>query len=235
MEPLVTLENINKGFRDGESFHSVLNQVNLTLYQGQTVALMGPSGSGKSTLLNIIGGFETIDSGELFIHIDGQKQSVTPWKDKQWSQYRRQYLGVVFQQFNLLTPLNVRDNIIFSLAMNGQKWTPWCDELCEQLDISSLLQRKVENLSGGQQQRVAIARALAHKPPLLLADEPTGNLDQQAGLQVMTLLTSLAKQANTCVVMVTHSQQCAEFMQTHLHLHGGSIEHLRNITLLADE
>jgi putative ABC transport system ATP-binding protein len=130
---------------------------------------------------------------------------------------------VVFQQFNLLTPLNVKDNISFALALNNQSWNDWCDELCQQLGLTELLSRAVETLSGGQQQRVAIARALAHKPQLLLADEPTGNLDEQAGMQVMSLLTELAKQANTCILMVTHSEQCARFMQTRWHLQQGHI------------
>jgi putative ABC transport system ATP-binding protein len=156
MTTIVTLENISKGFRDGESFHSVLNHVNLTLQQGQTIALTGPSGSGKSTLLNIIGGFETIDNGDMLIRQADNMRSVTKWQDKQWSQYRRQSLGVIFQQFNLFTPLNVRDNIQFSLALNQLAWSPWCDELCHQLGLTPLLDRNVENLSGGQQQRVAI-------------------------------------------------------------------------------
>ena len=223
MASIVTLENICKGFRDGESFHPVLQQVNLTLQQGQTIALTGPSGSGKSTLLNIIGGFETIDSGEMLIRQSNSMRSVSQWHDKQWSQYRRQSLGVIFQQLNLLTPLNVRDNIQFSLALNQLSWSPWCDELCHQLGLTELLDRNVENLSGGQQQRVAIARALAHKPQLILADEPTGNLDQHAGMQVMQLLTDLAQQANCCILMVTHSEQCAEFMQHRWHVENQQI------------
>ena len=215
MTPIVTLNSINKGFRDGESFHTVLQQISLTLHQGQTIALTGPSGCGNSTLLNIIGGFEHFDSGDMLIKKDDNMRSVSHWKDADWSRYRRQNLGVIFQQFNLLTPLNVRDNILFSLSLNQQAWSPWCDELCQQLGLADLLDRNVDNLSGGQQQRVAIARALAHKPQLILADEPTGNLDQQSGLQVMQLLTDLAKQANSCILMVTHSPQCAEFMQYH--------------------
>jgi putative ABC transport system ATP-binding protein len=114
MTSIVSLENISKGFRDGESFHPVLNQVKLTLHQGQTIALTGPSGSGKSTLLNIIGGFERLDSGDMLIRQGDGLHSVKKWQDRHWSQYRRQSLGVIFQQYNLLTPLNVRDNIQFS-------------------------------------------------------------------------------------------------------------------------
>ena len=223
MTSIVTLDNISKGFRDGESFHGVLQQVSLTLKQGQTIALTGPSGSGKSTLLNIIGGFETIDSGDMLISQNNSMCSVNQWQDKHWSQYRRHSLGVIFQQFNLLTPLNVRDNIQFSLALNQLSWSPWCDELCHQLGLTSLLDRSVETLSGGQQQRVAIARALAHKPQLILADEPTGNLDQHAGMQVMQLLTDLAQQANCCILMVTHSEECAQFMQHRWHVENQQI------------
>ncbi|UJF21773.1 ABC transporter ATP-binding protein [Shewanella sp. OMA3-2] len=229
MSIIVALNNINKGFKDGGTFHQVLDDVSLTLSQGQTVALTGPSGSGKSTLLNIIAGFETLDSGHLLLassSVSLSEQSlnkITDWQDAHWSAYRRQCLGVVFQQFNLLTPLNVKDNISFALALNNQPWNSWCDELCLQLGLTELLARPVETLSGGQQQRVAIARALAHKPQLLLADEPTGNLDEHAGMQVMSLLTELAKQANTCILMVTHSEQCAQFMQTRWHLQQGHI------------
>ncbi|MCL1142234.1 ABC transporter ATP-binding protein [Shewanella gaetbuli] len=224
MQTVVTLENIHKGFKDGEAFHQVLNDVNLQLHQGQTVALTGPSGSGKSTLLNIIAGFEIPDSGKLqLVNSRADLTDTQQWQDKQWSVFRRRALGVVFQQFNLLTPLNVKDNIAFSLSLDNHKWSSWCDELCQQLGLTALLNRHVESLSGGQQQRVAIARALAHKPALLLADEPTGNLDEQAGMQVMSLLTRLAKQSNTCILMVTHSEQCAEFMQTRWHLQQGQI------------
>lgn len=229
MSIIVALKNIKKGFKDGSTFHQVLDDVSLSLHQGQTVALTGPSGSGKSTLLNIIAGFEHLDSGQLLLpsatnhHASTQLDDTSPWQDQHWSRFRRQSLGVVFQQFNLLTPLNVKDNISFSLSLNQQTWSPWCDDLCAQLGIVELLSRPVETLSGGQQQRVAIARALAHKPKLLLADEPTGNLDEQAGMQVMALLTDLAKQANSCILMVTHSDQCAAFMQTRWHLQQGHI------------
>ncbi|MDF5366808.1 ATP-binding cassette domain-containing protein, partial [Vibrio parahaemolyticus] len=146
------------------------------------------------------------------------------WKDPQWSRFRHKKLGVIFQQFNLLTPLNVQQNIAFPLHLNQQKWNDWCDYLVETLSISQLLDRHVSALSGGQQQRVAIARALAHKPKLLLADEPTGNLDQKAGLEVMKLLSEITTQGNTAVLLVTHSPECAGFMQTQLRLKDGRLE-----------
>ncbi|ABV85955.1 ABC transporter ATP-binding protein [Shewanella pealeana] len=216
---IVRLSRVSKGFNDGDKYHQVLDDINLSLNIADTVALTGPSGSGKSTLLNIIGGFEFIKQGQLLLN----ENDTTHWQDKQWSQFRRLHLGVVFQQFNLLTPLNVRDNIAFSLRLNQQKWTPWCDYLIEQLGLNDVIGRNVETLSGGQQQRVAIARALAHKPRLLLADEPTGNLDEKAGQQVMRLLTQLARESNTCVLMVTHSSDCAAFMKRRWHLELGKI------------
>ncbi|MFH4356554.1 ABC transporter ATP-binding protein [Vibrio diabolicus] len=218
--PLVTLKHASKSFVDGKESHRVLEGVDFTLNSGASVALTGASGSGKSTLLNIIAGFEPLSGGELWL--DGDNAAA--WKDPQWSRFRHQKLGVIFQQFNLLTPLNVKKNIAFPLNLNQQKWNDWCDYLVETLGISQLLDRHVSALSGGQQQRVAIARALAHKPKLLLADEPTGNLDQKAGLEVMKLLNEITTQGNTAVLLVTHSPECAAFMQTQLRLKDGRLQ-----------
>lgn len=218
--PLVTLKHASKSFVDGKESHRVLEGVDFTLNSGASVALTGASGSGKSTLLNIIAGFEPLSEGELWL--DGD--NTVAWKDPQWSRFRHQKLGVIFQQFNLLTPLNVKKNIAFPLNLNQQKWNEWCDYLVETLGISQLLDRHISALSGGQQQRVAIARALAHKPKLLLADEPTGNLDQKAGLEVMKLLNEITTQGNTAVLLVTHSPECAEFMQTQLRLKDGRLK-----------
>ncbi|MFH4829267.1 ABC transporter ATP-binding protein [Vibrio diabolicus] len=218
--PLVTLKHASKSFVDGKESHRVLEGIDFTLNSGASVALTGASGSGKSTLLNIIAGFEPLSGGELWL--DGDNAAA--WKDPQWSRFRHQKLGVIFQQFNLLTPLNVKKNIAFPLNLNQQRWNDWCDYLVETLGISQLLDRHVSALSGGQQQRVAIARALAHKPKLLLADEPTGNLDQKAGLEVMKLLNEITTQGNTAVLLVTHSPECAEFMQTQLRLKDGRLQ-----------
>ena len=220
--PIVTLKQASKSFVDGKDTHSVLDSVDFTLATGASVALTGASGSGKSTLLNLIAGFEPLSGGELWL--DGDNTSV--WKDPQWSRFRHQKLGVIFQQFNLLTPLNVKQNIAFPLHLNQQKWGDWCDYLVETLGISDLLNRHVSALSGGQQQRVAIARALAHKPKLLLADEPTGNLDHKAGIEVMQLLSEITTQGNTAVLLVTHSSECASFMQTQLVLDDGCLENV---------
>lgn len=217
--PLVQLSQIRKGFNDGDQYHLVLDSLELLIHRAETVALTGPSGSGKSTLLNIIGGFEYPDSGQLRL----QGADCRQWHDPQWSRFRRQHLGVIFQQFNLLTPLNVRDNVLFPLSLLGQKWNDWCDYLLQKLAISELALRPVEQLSGGQQQRVAIARALAHRPALLLADEPTGNLDADAAEEVMQLLCKLAADAGSAILMVTHSDSAAAHMQRRWHLQQGKV------------
>ncbi|WP_025821784.1 ABC transporter ATP-binding protein [Shewanella marina] len=218
-QSVVELKQISKSFTDGLQLHQVLDQISLTIEQGETVALTGPSGSGKSTLLNLIGGFEHYDTGELRLN----NVATSSWQDQQWSQYRRSQLGVIFQQFNLLSPLTVANNIQFQLSLNQHKWNDWCDYLSDKLGLKELLNRHIDTLSGGQQQRVAIARALAHKPSLILADEPTGNLDFEAGQEVMQLLCSLAADANSSILMVTHSEECANFMSRRWHLRRGHI------------
>jgi putative ABC transport system ATP-binding protein len=170
-------------------------------------------------LLNIIAGFEPASSGRL--HLVGNDTET--WNDSRWSQFRHQNLGVIFQQFNLLTPLNVANNIAFPLQLNHEGWNDWCDYLVDKLGLRPLMTRHVENLSGGQQQRVAIARALAHKPELLLADEPTGNLDQTASEAVMTLLCELAAENRTSLLLVTHSNTCANYMVRRWHLDRGRV------------
>lgn len=216
---IVELQKITKEFIDGGVSHRVLDRIELLLNVGDTVALTGASGSGKSTLLNLIAGFERPNTGSLSLLSD----DTSAWNDRHWSQFRKTSLGVVFQQFNLLTPLNVKDNIAFPLRLNGLNWDKWCEHLVQSLGLEGLLDRHVDTLSGGQQQRVAIARSLAHKPKLLLADEPTGNLDQTASLEVMKLLCQLAGEHNTSILMVTHSLECADFMQRRWHLDNGQV------------
>ncbi|MGR5347024.1 ABC transporter ATP-binding protein [Vibrio mediterranei] len=217
--PLVAMHRASKSFVDGKETHRVLENVDFTLNRASSVALTGASGSGKSTLLNLIAGFEPLSEGRL--ELDGE--NTCEWSQNQWSDFRCQKLGVVFQQYNLLTPLNVKQNIAFPLSLKKQRWDDWCDYLVEQLDIHLLLDRHVASLSGGQQQRVAIARALAHKPKLLLADEPTGNLDNNAGLEVMRLLCKITQEGQTAVVLVTHSRECADYMQSRYHLANGQL------------
>jgi putative ABC transport system ATP-binding protein len=226
MTPIVAMQAISKSFQDGAERHRVLDNLTLEIHPGETVALTGPSGSGKSTLLNLIAGFDSPDEGQIKL----LGKAANAFSANDWDSFRRRELGMVFQQFNLLEPLNVRANIHFPLALNRKPWDDWCNTLTQRLGLTELLARPVDSLSGGQQQRVAIARALAQRPPLLLADEPTGNLDEHSGDEVMALLTSLARQSNTAILMVTHSERCAAFMQRRWHLCAGQIAESRTET-----
>ena len=214
---MIKTENVTKIFaiRSGEV--RAVDGVSTEVAKGEVVVVCGPSGSGKSTFLRCLNRLEKADSGHIII--DG----IDILHPKTNINKLRAEVGMVFQQFNLLTPLNVEDNIAFSLHLNGEAWNSWCDHLTDALGLRPLLKRHVDALSGGQQQRVAIARALAHKPALLLADEPTGNLDQTTSLEVMELICALAGEHYTSILMVTHSMECAAFMQRRWHLDLGQV------------
>ena len=198
----------------------VLGGVNLTLGTGETAALVGESGSGKSTLLHLIAGLDHADDGSILV--DGRE--IAGLDDAGRSAYRRETVALVFQQFNLIPSLNVADNIAFQARLNGADDKDWQAELVAALGIGGLEKRYPENLSGGQQQRVAIARALAAKPTLLLADEPTGNLDEAASAAVMALLLELVAKSGTTLLMVTHSATLANQLGRIFTLRGGVLQ-----------
>ncbi|RQW63454.1 ABC transporter ATP-binding protein [Vibrio viridaestus] len=215
---MLQLSNLCKGYVDGGEFHPVLQGTELTLNRGEQLALMGESGSGKSTLLNLIAGLDKADSGEIwFPNFPMHKAS-----EHNRAAFRRHYIGHVFQQFNLLPTLNLADNIRFCRQLRGLPEDPglW-RQIMSALDLMSLLGRYPEEVSGGQQQRAAIARALYMEPKLLLADEPTGSLDERNAAAVMRLLTSLTKQLNCSLLLVTHSQKVASHMEGCVKLQGG--------------
>ncbi len=193
---------------DGDNPRKLLNKINLSVAGGECIALMGDSGSGKTTLLNLIAGLEPIQQGN--VEIAGI--SLTQANDSALSQLRKQYIGIIFQQFNLLTSLSVQDNIEFSAKLAGNFEQQYGLQLADQLGISHLLTQLPATLSGGEMQRVAIARALNSRPKLLLADEPTGNLDENNTNQVVEQLVHLAKLNNTALLMVTHSASVAKKM-----------------------
>ena len=198
----------------------VLDGATLSLGKGETAALVGESGSGKSTLLHLIAGLDHADSGS--IQVDGRE--ISGFDDMGRSAYRRETVALVFQQFNLIPSLSVADNIAFQARLNGAHDPDWQAELIKALGIDGLEKRYPENLSGGQQQRVAIARALAAKPTLLLADEPTGNLDEAASAAVMALLLELVAKSGTTLLMVTHSAALAEKLGRIFTLRGGVLQ-----------
>ncbi len=217
---MLQLAEISKGYIDGGEFHPVLQQAELSLVQGQQLALMGESGSGKSTLLNLIAGIDKVDQGEIW-YPDFAMHSAT---ESARTAYRRNNIGHIFQQFNLLPTLNVADNIRFCRQIRGLKedrglWR----QILSALDLMALLGRYPEEISGGQQQRAAIARALYMEPKILLADEPTGSLDERNAEAVMRLLTSLTKQLNCTLLVVTHSEKVAMHLDGRIRLQGGQL------------
>lgn len=187
----------------------ILSDLHLTVANGETVALVGSSGSGKSTLLNLIGGLEPIQSGQVRVFDEDLHKA----DEAARTQLRRSTLGFIYQSFNLIPTLSVEDNVRLPLALAGvgrQEQQQRVSALLETVGLAHRQKAFPDALSGGEQQRVAIARAVVHRPPLLLADEPTGNLDAKTGLQVLTLMQSLVAEHNTTLLMVTHSHQVAQ-------------------------
>lgn len=217
---LVAATKLCKNFQDADTTVSVLEQLSFNIYKGERIALMGQSGAGKSTLLHVLGGFESIDSGEIRVGTE----LISDLNDKQLSRFRREQLGMVFQQYNLISSLNVYDNITFTRRLKGMPASDdSVDELINILGIQHRLKHRPEQLSGGEQQRVAIARALAAKPKLLLADEPTGNLDEETAEQVMTMLIKAAAIDNITLLLVTHSHRTAAYLDKTWIFERGSI------------
>jgi putative ABC transport system ATP-binding protein len=217
---MLKLKSIIKSFNDGESNLEVLRGVSLELVAGESLALLGASGNGKSTLLQIAAGLETPDAGEVLI----LGRSLATLGERELAQLRRRHLGFVFQQFNLLPGLNVNDNLLFQRRLNQQSdHDDWTDEIIDVLRLAPLLHRPVEVLSSGQQQRVAIARALAHKPKVLFADEPTGNLHDSLSHQVMTLMVKLVAESACSLLLVTHNLEMASFANRRLLLEDGQL------------
>lgn len=220
---MLSLKSITKSFHDGESELHVLRGINLNLEAGESLALLGASGNGKSTLLQIAAGLESPDSGE----VDILGRSLATQSERELALLRRRHLGFVFQQFNLLPGLSVSDNLLFQRRLNGlPPQDPWIDEISTVLGLEPLLKRPVEVLSSGQQQRVAIARALAHKPGVLFADEPTGNLHDTLSRQVMALMVKLVAESACSLLLVTHNREMASFTDRQLLLEEGHLHEL---------
>ncbi|WP_034462005.1 MULTISPECIES: ABC transporter ATP-binding protein [unclassified Afipia] len=216
---MLTVRNLTKSYRTSEEQLAVLRGVDLALAAGESVALTGESGSGKSTLLHLIAGLDKADSGEVWL--DGAL--VSDLSDSDRAAMRRDRLGLVFQQFNLIPSLRVADNLAFQARIAGRHDPVWQDELVQRLGLRTLLDRYPEQLSGGQQQRVAIGRALAIKPLVLLADEPTGNLDEATADDVLALARDLVARTGCGFLMVTHSERLAATLDRRVHLSAGRI------------
>ncbi|MEM9429741.1 MAG: ABC transporter ATP-binding protein [Pseudomonadota bacterium] len=209
-----------RGIRKSYGEVSVLDDINLDLAAGAALALTGESGSGKSTLLHLIAALDSADAGE--IRISGR--DVHTLDEPGRADLRRTQLSLVFQQFNLIPTIRVAENIAFQARLAGRHDAAWDAEIARRLGIDGLLARYPEEISGGQAQRVAIARALAARPPLLLADEPTGNLDEATGDAVLALMLELVRETQTALLFVTHSPRLAAMIGPRRHLTAGRLD-----------
>jgi putative ABC transport system ATP-binding protein len=215
----LTLCDITKSFETAEGRVEVLNSVSLGLEAGQSLALTGESGSGKSTLLHIAAGLEQPDAGRVLVGQD----DLTAMGDAGRAGLRRGQVGLIFQQFNLIPSLTVAANLGFQARLAAKADDGFVTDLAQRLGLDALMQRYPEQLSGGQQQRVAIGRCLAARPALVLADEPTGNLDEATGDQVLDLMLQLTADAGAALLLVTHSPRLAARADARAHLHAGQL------------
>jgi putative ABC transport system ATP-binding protein len=216
---VLSIRELKKSYSSAGEKVAVLRGVDLAVAAGERVALTGESGSGKSTLLHLIAGLDAADGGEIVIG----EASITKLSDAARAALRRDRLGLVFQQFNLVPSLSVADNLAFQARLASRHDPAWQAELIERLGLGLLLRRYPEQLSGGQQQRVAIGRALAVKPLLLLADEPTDNLDEATADDVLALTRDLVARTGCAFLMVTHSARLAATLDRHVTLHAGVV------------
>jgi len=218
----IRIRNLSRGFTEGDQRHAVIHDLNLDVAAGETVALRGRSGSGKSTLLNLISGIDIPDSGEIVVG----GQAITGMTEKNRTLYRRRHIGFVYQAFNLVPTLTVANNIRLVLELNDvarDDADHRIRELLDAVELGDRLDSYPDVLSGGEQQRVAIARALSHEPDLVLADEPTGNLDDNTAESILGLLDRLVRRAGKTMLIATHSVAVAEGADRTLELHNGIV------------
>jgi putative ABC transport system ATP-binding protein len=216
---VLIVEDVHKSFATAQGILPVLRGVNMCLAARESVALMGESGSGKSTLLHLVAGLDTPDSGRVLV--DGEPLHTRG--ETGLARWRRTGIGLVFQQYNLIGSLDVSANLRFQARLAGRDDAAWAAHLTDRLGLSPVLSRYPEQLSGGQQQRVAIGRALAGRPALVLADEPTGSLDEASSDAVLDLLLELVHDAGSSLLMVTHSARLAARLSRRLTLHLGQV------------
>lgn len=220
---IIELRQINKYYYMGGNPLHVLKDISLTVQKGEYLAILGPSGSGKSTLMNVIGCMDRSDSGEYYL--DGE--IIHKAKERELGIIRNQKVGFIFQKYHLISTYNILQNIVMPLLMRGMTLKEAKREgmeIIEMLGLSERIGHKPNELSGGQQQRVALARALANKPAVILADEPTGNLDSRTTAEVMGLLRASVKKYHQTILMVTHNEQIAQSCDRIIHIEDGLIE-----------
>jgi len=217
---ILETRDLKKYYGNDDTMVRALDGVSLNIENGEFVAIVGTSGSGKSTLLHMLGGLDRPTGGAVIV--DGKE--LFSLKDEELTIFRRRKIGFVFQSYNLVPVLNVYENIVLPIELDGNKVDkPYVDKIVNTLGLESKLNNLPSNLSGGQQQRVAIARALATKPAIILADEPTGNLDSKTSLDVMGLLKVTSQQFNQTIVMITHNEEIAQMSSRIIRIEDGKI------------
>ena len=217
---IVVAENLKKYYGEGETLVRALDDVSISVERGEFVSIIGSSGSGKSTLLNMLGGLDVPTSGRVVI----DDKNISELKGDALCIFRRRKIGFVFQSFNLVPSISVYDNIVLPIKLDGKKADKeYIDNVIETLGISEKVGTLPAKLSGGQQQRVAIARALASKPAIILADEPTGNLDTKTSMDVLGLLKTSGKKYNQTIVMITHNDEIAQMADRTIRIEDGHI------------
>lgn len=223
MSPLIQIKNLRKEFEEGASTRTVIHDLNIEFSEGEFIVLLGQSGSGKSTLLNLISGIEKPTAGTVLI----KNTAITELSERACTLFRRDNIGFIFQFFNLIPTLTVLENITLPQELAGKKGKDLEKQALSLLEKVGLADRYTtfpDKLSGGQQQRVAIARALLHQPMLLLADEPTGNLDEETGEKVLNLLLELTRGANKTLIMATHNPDIASLANRVLRMQDGRLQ-----------
>ena len=217
---ILETNNLKKIYGSGENEVHALDGVSLEVEQGEFVSVVGTSGSGKSTLLHMLGGLDRPDDGDVFV--DGK--DIFSLGDEELTIFRRRKIGFVFQNYNLVPSLNVYENIVLPIQLDGREPDKkYIDSIIETLGLTEKLDNLPNNLSGGQQQRVAIARALAAKPAIILADEPTGNLDSKTSQDVMGLLKITGERFSQTIVMITHNEEIAQMADRIIRIEDGKI------------
>ncbi len=219
------LKNLHKSYQDGSGIHHILKGAELHSEQGETIAILGNSGSGKSTLLNLIAGIDLPDQGEVLI----QGESLGQLSEKKRTLLRRKKMGFVFQSFNLIPTLNVEENLMLPLEMNGiPNNSGIIPQMLGGLNLQGREESYPDRLSGGEQQRVAVARALMHQPSLLLADEPTGNLDGETSQETLKLINHFVHRSGTTMIIATHSQKVVEWVDRVFNIEDGILIELKS-------